>query len=413
MNQQAAQKMSRARAELILSQPFFGALALKLKLEQRQDVETLCVDGVTLSYNPDFIVGLSHAETVGVVAHEVMHCAAAHHARRGNRDHETWNEAGDYAINGILDGAGFDLPEGALLDPSYHGQSADEIYLTLKARKPQQPQGGQGQSGAGQGQNQGGQGQGGQGQQGQGHGAGNGATGHFADAPGAAGSEAAAKAAENEWKVATMQAAQAAKAAGKLPAEIAEMIEDMRRPQVDWREVLPRFVSQVAQADYTWSRPNRRFIHMGLHLPSLYSERVGRIGIVVDTSGSVSKEELDAFGGEVTAIAEDVAPEQVRVVYCDTRVQREDVFEDPTDFEWKAPRGGGTNMKPGFARLMGEDGRAEDHEPPICILCLTDLEFWRWPDDPGVPVLWVSTGDDRHADKAPFGETVQLHVGAA
>jgi len=124
------QKLTRARTQLVLRQPFFGALCLRLKMIPAS-VPTMATDGRRVVYSRAFVESLTPAEVEGVLAHEVMHCALAHHCRRGNRDHRVWNEAADLAINPILLENNFSLPEGALVEPEYYGLSAEAIYARL------------------------------------------------------------------------------------------------------------------------------------------------------------------------------------------------------------------------------------------------------------------------------------------
>ena len=79
-------KLTRARTQLILDQPFFGSLALRLRLVEDPTVDTAYTDGVVLGYNRRFIQGLSLEQTKWVLAHEVMHLACMHHTRRAARD---------------------------------------------------------------------------------------------------------------------------------------------------------------------------------------------------------------------------------------------------------------------------------------------------------------------------------------
>src|SRR5262245_29024368 len=109
-------RVMRARTVLLLSQPFFGVLALQLKSIEDPTCDTAWTNGTVLAFNPSFVDTLSNDELIAVVAHEVMHCAAGHPWRRDARDPEGWNVACDYAINGILRDAKFKLPKGALLD---------------------------------------------------------------------------------------------------------------------------------------------------------------------------------------------------------------------------------------------------------------------------------------------------------
>ncbi len=103
-------KLTRARTQLLLSHPFFGALCLRLKLFPAA-ISTMATDGRRIAYGPKFVASLTPAELEGVLAHEVMHCALAHHCRRGTRDLKLWNQAADYAINYLLVANGFTLPQ--------------------------------------------------------------------------------------------------------------------------------------------------------------------------------------------------------------------------------------------------------------------------------------------------------------
>jgi predicted metal-dependent peptidase len=96
-----AQKLTRARVQLLLAQPFFGTLSLRLKLIPGS-LPTMATDGSRIVYNCAFVDELKPAELEGTLAHEILHCALGHQCRRGQRDPELWNEAADLAINPIL-----------------------------------------------------------------------------------------------------------------------------------------------------------------------------------------------------------------------------------------------------------------------------------------------------------------------
>ena len=103
-----------ARTRLIVSQPFFGTLALNLEMvevdEKHPQIQTMATDGQRLYFNPKFVTGLGEEELKGVNAHEVMHCALKHMSRRGHRDPYRYNVAADFRINFDLVEAGFKLP---------------------------------------------------------------------------------------------------------------------------------------------------------------------------------------------------------------------------------------------------------------------------------------------------------------
>jgi predicted metal-dependent peptidase len=355
-----------ALSALILDQPFFGALALRLQLKPTDQIPTAATDGKLLLYNPAFVAGLNGAQLKGLLAHEVLHCANGHPWRRTGRNKQVWNQACDYAINSVLKEAGFALPEGALLDAAYAGKAAEWIYGQLTQPQSQQPQaGGQGQqnqpqtggqqSQPGAPQSTGQQPSAGQGQPPQ------------QPAPEDWGQvvdnlEPDAAAQEVDWQVATLQAAQMAKAQGKLPAGLERLIEEIKHPAVDWRATLRRFVQETAQADYSWKQPNQRYLASGLYLPQLRSEQMRPLVVGLDTSGSISQAELATFATELQAIMAECQPENITVVYCDARVQAVAEFTPQDEIQLAPKGGGGTAFAPVFDYVT-EQGIA-----PACLV---------------------------------------------
>src|SRR6202030_4144098 len=112
-------RLSAARAALVLDHPFFGALALRMALEEeiKGRTRTMATDGRSIFYDNAFVKTCTDLELIGLLAHEVMHPAMQHHTRRGDRDPSLWNDAADYAINPILTESGFTLPGDMLNDP--------------------------------------------------------------------------------------------------------------------------------------------------------------------------------------------------------------------------------------------------------------------------------------------------------
>ena len=81
-------RISKQRTALVLDQPFFGALALRLKVIEDPSCKTFWTDSVSIGYNPAYLASLNDLETRGVLAHEVLHVANGHCWRQGDRDPE-------------------------------------------------------------------------------------------------------------------------------------------------------------------------------------------------------------------------------------------------------------------------------------------------------------------------------------
>lgn len=400
----AMQKMQKGRATLILDQPFFGSLALRLKMVEDpmqnvpEEKRSMWVDGVTLGFYPPFVDSLSMDELKGVLCHEVMHLANAHHCRRGERDPNRWNYAADYSVNPIIKAANMTLPKGHLDSPAFHNLEAEAIYNML----PQEQGGGQGQ-GTGQGAG-GNKGQGAKPAQNENLGD-PGKCGEVRDLPGKDGGKASeAEKSQNaqDWKIATQQAAQAAKMAGKLPGSLSRYVDELLEPLVDWREALRQFVDQIARNDYTWKRPNPRYFSRGLILPSLYNQELPPLVVAVDTSGSIKKVDLQQFASEIDDILNQY-PTTLTVLYCDTKIQHVETFDAETrPVRLDAKGGGGTRFSPVWKWI---EEKAE--ETPAAVIYLSDLCCNDYGAEPPMPVLWVNTGGYK-ASLPPFGECVRL-----
>lgn len=391
-------KVSKARAGLVLDHPFFGSLALRQKLVEDPTCDTAWTDGKTMGFSPSFVDKLPLDQLKGVLAHECLHVGNAHHARRGARDHRKWNQACDYAINKLLVDCGFSLPSGALLGMD---GSAESIY----ARMPDPPKGGNGGKGKGKGPQGGNPGKPGQGDPDDQPGTDPGGCGEVRDAPGKDGGKANQvdmAQAEAEAKVATSQAAAVARACGKLPGALKGFVEELLEPQVDWRTELRRFLAQASKNDYTWKRPNSRYLAGGFYLPSLYSEELPPLVVAVDTSGSVSDTELVQFASEISAIRSEGGASRIDVVYVDTQVQGHQSFEAEDEIKIKYAGRGGTRFTPAF------DWADQQEEIPSAFIYLTDGEAYDFPPSPPeYPVLWIIIGQNR-SFAPPFGEVIKM-----
>lgn len=374
MNAEVTRQLTRARAQLIIDQPFFGQLALRLRLVETLSVSTLAVDGKSIFYNPEFVASMSLPLTKSALAHEVMHCVFEHFGRRGDRHPMKWNIAGDYVINLVLRDSGFEIGKGWLLNIKYADMTTDQVYALL----PDNSTEGHDESN----------------EQGPGPGEPGGPLDEVLP-----GDPNDVQTEMTDWKIATIQAIQATKGCGKLSNSLERFIEVLTTPQVNWREQLRRFVNQTSKDDYTWMRPNRRYVTHGFCLPSAYSENMGEITVAIDTSGSITQEMLNAFGAEITAIVQSVRPSKTTVIYCDARINHVDQFGPGEDLWFTLHGGGGTSFKPPFEYV------SKYTLAPVCLIYLTDM-YGEFPDEPEYPVLWCATSDV----EGPFGQTIYINA---
>ena len=363
----------KARSRLILDNPFFGTLCLRLKPIERDDMPTGATDGVHLLYNPKWVEKLSEIQRIGFLAHEVMHVVFLHITRRQERGPEKWNVACDYAINNYLIAESFILPDGGLVDEQYDDMTAEAIYSLL----PEPPKGWAQMA------------------------LDSGKCGGVLDHPGQDGTSGTAGAIEAELTVAINQAAESAKAQGKLSANMESIVSEIVEPKVDWPSVLARFMRANNKTDFTWIRPNRRFISTGLYLPSLHNPALEEVAIITDTSGSILDDVLTQFTSETSAILRDLNPEKIHFLQCDAEVNEVTEYtRESLPLKVTYQGRGGTAFRPAFDYI-------NEHMPQVrCAVYLTDLCSDDFGDEPPYDVLWISTLKDQ---TAPFGEVVYMN----
>lgn len=371
MSLSPTEKMSKAKAKLIMYHPFYATIICSLPMIEDKAVQTMATNGKWVRYNPEFVDKMSMDETMFVLCHEVGHCMFAHMFRKGARDHYRWNVAGDYIINDLLIAENIgSMPYDGLHNPQLvqqGGGTTDGVYDLLPEDMKNPNADGSGNTG-------------------------------IDECMGAEGDAAAQAQAESETKVMIAQAAQAAKMQGKLSAKLARLVDITLRPQVSWKDVLRRFVNSRAKVDVSYARPKRRFIADDLYLPTKGGEKLGEFVVAVDCSGSIGAKELNEFAAEIKAIHEDCQPSLLHVVYFDSEVCHHDKFASDETLSIAPHGGGGTAFSPIF-RYLDKEGIE-----PVGVVFLTDLYCSDFGPPTSYPVLWVST----HADQAPWGEVIMM-----
>jgi predicted metal-dependent peptidase len=204
---------------------------------------------------------------------------------------------------------------------------------------------------------------------------------------------------ETQWQQRLAGAAQQALRAGKLSGLMARIVDHLLQPQLPWRMLLARYMTIRGREDFNYARPARR--EGDAILPSLRSAQVDVI-VGIDTSGSISRQELEQFLSEVDAIKGQIKA-RITLLPCDAQLAP----GAPWTFEpWEQIRlpaeiqgGGGTSFLPVFEWVN------ELAAWPELLLYFTDAEGTFPEQEPGYPVLWVIKGKS----KVPWGQRIQLN----
>ena len=293
----AQTKVSRAITKLMIQYPFYGSLALSSNAVPDDSIPTMCTDGRSIKWNPKFVDSLTPLGTIFVMAHEVMHIAFKHPLRIGNRDPKRWNIACDFMINYELVQQNIgEMPEDGLYDDRWANMSAEQIYAELPENtddihrgKPKWQMGDIAEP---------------------------------KDEKGKKLQPTEIKQIEADINQKTIMAAEAAKAVGRLPTKIQQLVNIMRRADVDLDTVMSRFIGGDTPNDYSFSKIRRRpYAVYDMVLPSIVNVSVGHTVVAIDSSASVSDKELQYFLGLLNQLVDEKQPESVTIITWDTKVQ--------------------------------------------------------------------------------------------
>ena len=316
---------------LLSDEPFFAALSRRIDKRASTSVPTAGVrvtdDGrFEMLYNPEFFAKLTDAERRDVLKHEYYHIVFLHVTDRlpAGASVKAWNVATDLAINSHLR----NLPEGGLI-PGHHpfenmpsGMSAEWYLSRLPScsqgddkSEPDGPPDGQ-PGGSGEGENEDGEGEGKQ----------PGLPDTLDDHSGWGKCDQETKdmARERLKDIVKKAAEECSRTSswGSVSSSCREKVMKVFETKVDWKKVLRYFVkaSQRANKASSIKRINRRYAY--LH-PGRKTNRVARVAVSIDQSGSVSNEMLSKFFAELNKLA---SIAEFVVIPFDTQVGEDHVF---------------------------------------------------------------------------------------
>lgn len=440
-----AESLSRATKELMLKEPFYGLFLIMLNKVWRTDLDTAGVSkhGINqqLAINPDFWENLSSEYRVGILKHELLHIAFHHLSLRDRyKDHKIFNIAADLEINQYIDRSylpGGNYPDKAtyeaetkiFIDEVKRKLEAKEIDddqarkelskvpmraifledfddLNLEAKKGTEyyynklidtvDQTGQSSCPTLNDLIQG---------QGQGKGKGDPRQApwehvtwdEFEDL-----TEAEKKMIKKQVDYQLKEiSSQVQKSRGTVPGELANYIAGLFEEEpalFDWKGYLRMFTggSIKTYTKKTRRKDSRRYPGN----PGLRIKQKKHILVGVDTSGSVSNDELVEFFNEIHHMHKTGA--DITVVQCDTSISNIAKYKKPEDGQIKVHGRGGTSFQP-VVDYFNEHSRDFS-----CFVYLTDGEAPAPDPLPKGRTLWVLSTSSQETDHLP-GTTIKLN----
>ena len=443
----AEDKISRAKAKLMQIEPFFAMLLFKLPTMPNYQIPTMATDGTMLLYNPIFVSEkLLRKDVIFVLFHEICHVFWKHNLRgpikaslakkmfdrlldmknRGIKDQffdeeiertqhklKEWNFATDYTINGHAKqntkiqhtkAMGPDGEMKLLYDEKLTDMTSEAVYDKIKT-KYQPTECSQCNSTKGKGEpcpngcDESGMGIGGVLPMGLGE-----------------ITEEEARQLEKEFEGDVKAAAMSARKAGKLPAGVEGVIQDLYTTTTPWQDILRTVMTSIQKQDYTFQYPNKRYTtHMmdyGVIMPSLWGEEYTNVGFIMDTSGSVGTKEKEILASELRNILEDYNI-KLHVLYCDTEAYTKDIQVFTRDdikngrLTLNVKGGGGTSMRPAFNWYRDN---MDEHNFEV-VICMTDMYLFDWGKlgpTPAFSTYWLRLPGADKKIKPDFGTTVDV-----
>ena len=388
MNNQIVQdKLARASKTLILTEPFYGLFLIGLNKVFREDILTAGVSpkgiGIQLYINPEFFINLSDKHQIGLLKHELLHVSFGHMIMKDRFENfKLFNIAADIEINQYIDKEY--LPEGGLtldtfeilnlptkagtkiyydlLKQAYDDSSCDALNNVLQQMDGDSPY--------------------------------DHPTWEEFDDLSEANKKLVQKQIEHQLKE-TADATQ--KRQGTIPGELKQIINRLtviEPPSFDWKSHLKRFVgnSTISYTKKLKRKYNKRYVGN----PGLKIKFKNHICVGVDTSGSVSNDELKEFMNELCHMHK--TGHQITVIQCDTQINSIEVFNPKKDWDIKGR--GGTSFQPVIDHY-NEKSRY------TALIYLTDGEACS-PVDCPKNALWVHSSRCTINEMLP-GQKIQLN----
>lgn len=443
--QEQIDRLMKARCRLMTREPWYGHVAMSMHWipsqmswlpESSRTMGVRIKNGceVQCLYYPPFVDSLSIKELYAVIQHEIEHIVRCHCVRIGHRNPAAWNIAVDMTVNGPkknprigykepssnqvvvpLDGnivwIPEDWPQDCTAEEYYDRLEKNQKNMGPTCQNCGRPCPGKGKGkGKGKDKNEGegGSGSGDKSEGGEGQCPTCGQTGETYSYGGVSGKSLDDHSVWNQTDVSADEARQIVKdivdqatekCQGHTPGHLTAAIEALSKPVIRWREILRQYLGRhVGNRRTTYSRRNRR--HRRFGVPGISHHAAAHVNVIVDTSGSIGKRELEQFFAEIDAIS---SRAKVRVLQWDSSFQGYDLYRRGDWKRFEIHGRGGTDMAAPVEWLMENQVVADVQ------IMLTD-GYCNYISEQAFPMITVITTPAGTTDGPGWGHEVRMKV---
>jgi predicted metal-dependent peptidase len=386
------ESLSKVCKELMLKEPYYGLFLVMTEKEWSEEIPTAGVAKHNINYklriNPEFWDELSLDHRIGLTKHEMLHLAFFHPLMRDSfQDAKLFNIAADMEINQYIEDQY--LPEGGIKLDSFPGitfpeKAGTRVYYDILSQNQDNQTLQNLMDAMGQGQPQSEDGL-------------DNPNHDWEEFENMSDAEKRLMQTQMEYQMKEL-AEEVKKSRGTVPGEIKELIKNFNvfeQPKFDWKGYIRRFIGRSVKV-YT-KKLRRKFNKRFEDNPGLKIKQKKHILVAVDTSGSVSTDELKEFFSEVHHMHKTGC--DVTVVQCDTAIS--DIRPYKQSNEIALHGRGGTSFEPVIEYY---DANQKKY---TCLIYFTDGEAPA-PAKPRGHILWVLSSRCSMNNQLP-GQIIKLN----
>ena len=369
-------KISKAKAKLLVDYPFFGSLASRVEVVLNDDIEAFKANDSKLEYSASFLESANIKELEFALANSAMHASLMHKNRKNKRSGWLWQLATDYAINDMLVESGMERPYQAHYNKRFEGMYAEEIYAHLKDDILRDDEGLEYEADDVDDVEQ---------------------DGSKKDQDRQKDSQVEQILNDQLFEEFALNEIQKEKDDFRFPEAIKRFFDLDIDPKIDWREELKDAIDRFERDDFVMMPPSKKHLYRGFYLPSATSETLNLV-VAIDSSGSVDDKLLSEFLSELNYLMLSVAKYKIEFLVCDDKVHLHKTFYSGDELEADIKGGGGTDFRPVFEYVDA------NFEKTQLLLYFSDLDGIFPKEEPNYDLRWIT----KNKLTPPFGSVIEM-----
>jgi predicted metal-dependent peptidase len=379
------EEIAKFSKQLMLKEPFYGLVLISLNKELDKNIQTACVTpdkiNVKLKVNPNFWNTLDDKTKLGILKHELLHICFFHLINWDRFENKkVYNIAADLEINQYINSDmkgetwdGLEITNSPFKELNLKERMGTKYYYdALMEEIKNNPEGDVAKMASDD-------------------------SDFIMDLEemmeGMSEAEKKLIAKQIDHQLKEIAESNKSRGRGFFPNEMQDYIDslfEIVEPVIDWKSYLRRFnsMSTMVYTKKTRRKPNKRFGDG----PALKIKQKKRTLVAIDTSGSVSNDDLIEFFNEIYHIYK--SGTYVDIIECDAKVRR--VYEYKGQREEIEVQGrGGTDFEPVMVYLK------ENKDKYANLIYLTDGECTPPNTQPKKPMLWVHSSGHNINESLP------------